>query len=295
MFSIIIPTWNNLDMLKLCVESIRQNSSFPHQIVLHINEGADGTQKWADTEGVVYTLSPTNIGICHAVNLAFGKTEKQYIVYLNDDMYVLPEWDKFLVEEIQALENQSPPTPKGSHEISKSQNPLFMLSATMIEPRETSDANIIVADYGRDLETFQKEKLLAEFQTHKMDNWYGASWPPLLITREAWLAIGGFSIEFSPGMYSDPDFSMKLWLIGCRIFKGIGKSRVYHFQARSTGRIKKNNGRLQFMQKWGIPASFFYKNYLKMAQPYAGVLEEPNRNWAFRLAQLKARWHRFLK
>lgn len=278
MFSIIIPTWNNLDMLKLCVESIRQNSTFQHQIVLHINEGADGTQKWADTEGVAYTVSPTNIGICHAVNIAFDKTEKDYIVYLNDDMYVLPEWDKFLVEEIQKIGNQS-----------------FMLSATMIEPRPTTEPNIIVADYGREVETFQKEKLLAEFQTHKMDNWYGASWPPLLVTREAWLAIGGFSIEFSPGMYSDPDFSMKLWLIGCRIFKGIGRSRVYHFQARSTGRVKKNNGRLQFMKKWGIPASFFYKNYLKMGQPYAGALEEPNKDSAFKFAVLKARWHSFLK
>ena len=278
MFSIIIPTWNNLDMLKLCVESIRQNSTFQHQIVLHINEGADGTQKWADTEGVAYTLSPTNIGICHAVNIAFDKTEKDYIVYLNDDMYVLPEWDKFLIEEIQKIGNQS-----------------FMLSATMIEPRTTTASNIIVADYGREVETFQKEKLLAEFQTYKMDNWYGSSWPPLLVTREAWLAIGGFSIEFSPGMYSDPDFSMKLWLIGCRIFKGVGRSRVYHFQARSTGRVKKNNGRLQFMKKWGIPASFFYKNYLKMGQPYAGALEEPNKDSAFKFAEWKARVHSFLK
>jgi glycosyltransferase involved in cell wall biosynthesis len=278
MFSIIIPTWNNLDMLKLCVESIRQNSTFQHQIVLHINEGADGTQKWADTEGVAYTLSPTNIGICHAVNIAFDKTEKDYIVYLNDDMYVLPEWDKFLIEEIQKIGNQS-----------------FMLSATMIEPRTTTESNIIVADYGREVETFQKEKLLAEFQTYKMDDWYGSSWPPLLVTREAWLAIGGFSIEFSPGMYSDPDFSMKLWLIGCRIFKGVGRSRVYHFQARSTGRVKKNNGRLQFMKKWGIPASFFYKNYLKMGQLYAGTLEEPNKDLAFKFAEWKARVHSFLK
>lgn len=278
MFSIIIPTWNNLDMLRLCVESIRQNSTYEHQIVLHINEGADGTQKWADTEGVAYTVSPTNIGICHAVNLAFGKAEKGYIMYLNDDMYVLPDWDKHLVDEIKNIGNQS-----------------FMLSATMIEPRPSTAKNIIVADYGRDVAVFQKEKLLAEFRNYNMSNWSGASWPPLVVSRESWLAIGGFSIEFSPGMYSDPDFSMKLWLIGCRIFKGIGASRVYHFQAKSTGRIKKNNGRLQFMKKWGIPASFFYKNYLTMGEPYAGERTEPEVNFELKWAKLKARFHAFLK
>ena len=278
MFSIIIPTWNNLEMLKLCVESIRQNSTYEHQIVLHINEGADGTQEWADTEGVAYTVSPTNIGICHAVNLAFGKAEKDYLMYLNDDMYVLPEWDKYLVDEIKNIGNQP-----------------FMLSATMIEPRPSIAKNIIVADYGRDVAVFQKEKLLAEFRNYNMSNWSGASWPPLVVSRESWLAIGGFSIEFSPGMYSDPDFSMKLWLIGCRIFKGIGASRVYHFQAKSTGRIKKNNGRLQFMKKWGIPASFFYKNYLAMGEPYAGERTEPEVNFELKWAKLKARFHAFLK
>lgn len=278
MFSIIIPTWNNLDMLKLCVESIRQNSTFQHQIVLHINEGADGTQKWADTEGVAYTASPTNIGICQAVNLGFGKCKKDYIVYLNDDMYVLPEWDKHLADEIQNIDSQ-----------------YFMLSATMIEPRPTTAENIIVADYGRDVAVFQKEKLLAEYQKYSMPDWSGSSWPPLLVSRASWLAIGGFSIEFSPGMYSDPDFSMKMWLAGCRIFKGIGASRVYHFQAKSTGRVKKNDGRLEFMKKWGIPASFLYKNYLKMGEPYKGILTEPPMDFDFKWAKLKTQFHALLK
>ena len=240
-------------MLKLCVEAIRQNSTFEHEIILHINEGSDGTQKWADTEGVAYTMSAENIGICKAMNLAFGKATKDLILYLNDDMYVLPEWDKFLVEELQTIDNE-----------------YFMLSSTLIEPTPHSYPCMIFGDYGRDLATFQKEKLLTDFRHFEMPDWHGSTWPPLVVSREAWLAIGGFSIEFSPGMYSDPDFSMKMWLAGCRIFKGLGKSRVYHFQSRSTGRVKRNDGRIQFMKKWGIPASAFYTQYLKMGEPYKG-------------------------
>ena len=43
MFSIIIPTFNNLDYLKLCIKSIRQNSKYTHQIIPHVNIGEDGT------------------------------------------------------------------------------------------------------------------------------------------------------------------------------------------------------------------------------------------------------------
>ena len=273
MFSIIIPTWNNLEMLQLCVAGIKAHSTYSHEIVLHINEGADGTREWADQEGLVYSMSVENIGICRAMNLAFGKTTKEYVLYLNDDMYVLPKWDAVLMEEIARFPDNC-----------------FMLSASTIEP-EKRDANkqAIVKDYGRDVASFQRERLLEEFEGFEMADWSGSSWTPLVVHRDYWHLVGGFSIEFSPGIYSDPDFSMKMWLAGCRIFKSAGASRVYHFQGRSTDRVKKNNGRLQFMRKWGISSGVFYKHYLKMGEPYRGTLKEPKNSLTLRLEGLKAR------
>jgi hypothetical protein len=64
--------------------------------------------------------------------------------------------------------------------------------------------------------------------------------------------VGGYSTELAPGMSSDNDLSIKLWHAGCRIFVGLGDSMVYHFACVSTGRIVKNDGRLQFLHKWGI-------------------------------------------
>ena len=43
MFSIIIPTLNNLNYLKLCVESIEKNSKLNYEIIPHVNIGNDGT------------------------------------------------------------------------------------------------------------------------------------------------------------------------------------------------------------------------------------------------------------
>ena len=58
LFSIFIPTWNNLSFLKLCVASIRKNSTYKHEILVHVNDGSDGTLEWVKAEGLKYTHSP---------------------------------------------------------------------------------------------------------------------------------------------------------------------------------------------------------------------------------------------
>ena len=57
MFSIIIPTLNNLSYLKLCIESIQKNSKYSHEIIIHINEGKDGTKEFLDNQKYITTYS----------------------------------------------------------------------------------------------------------------------------------------------------------------------------------------------------------------------------------------------
>ena len=52
MFSIVIPTWNNLAHLQLVVRSIREHSAEAHQIVVHVNDGSDGSLEWVRAEGL---------------------------------------------------------------------------------------------------------------------------------------------------------------------------------------------------------------------------------------------------
>ena len=270
-FSIIIPSWNNLAYLQLCCEGILQNSTHQHQIIIHINEGKDGTLDWVKSQQLDYTYTPHNAGICEAVNAAAGLAVHPYIMYMNDDMYPLPKWDEPLVENIKTFGEQ-----------------LFMMSATMIEPKATGNAAVIVRDFGRSPTDFKKQALLDQYQHLQKADWNGASWPPVMMPKKLWQIIGGFSIEFSPGMYSDPDLSRKAWQAGCRLYKGVGASKVYHFMASSTGRVKKNNGRLQFIQKWQLTPSAFHKYYIKLGTDWQGKLEEPDLGWALRWQKLKA-------
>ncbi len=77
-----------------------------------------------------------------------------------------------------------------------------------------------------------------------------------------WQEVGGYSTEFSPSMNSDNDFTVKLYHAGCRIFLGVGCSLVRHFACVSTGLIKKNDGRTQFLRKWSVTQRDFDKQVL---------------------------------
>lgn len=259
MFSIIIPTWNNLPYIKLCIESIRKNSSVPYQVVLHINDGSDGTLAWAKEQNIDFTYTPFNAGICVAVNMAAELATQKNIIYMNDDMYCCPGWDKYLAEEINNLPDDC-----------------FMLSATMIEPNKSNNMAVVVADFGQDAGSFREKDLLDALPSINKNDWSGSTWPPCVISKKYWHIIGGFSLEFSPGMGSDDDFSRKMWYAGCRYFKGVGKSMVYHFQTKSTSRIKKNDSRKQFLLKWGGNSSYFNRYYLKKGQPFEGPLKTPS-------------------
>lgn len=249
-FSIIIPTWNNLMFLKICVASIRKNSAYEHQIIVHVNEGCDGTLEWVKSQGLDYTFTKQNVGVCLAVNMMRTKVKTDYIFFLNDDMYVLPGWDVAMVKEIENLPDN-----------------MFYLSGTMIQPNWKLDVSIN-ADYGSTPQNFREDTLLKEYSSFVKEDWQGATWPPSLVHRDIWDIVGGYSIELSPGMYSDPDFTAKLWLAGVRYMKGLGQSRVYHFETKSTTRIEKNDGSLQFLLKWGITNSTLRRNISRIGEPF---------------------------
>lgn len=270
-FSILIPTWNNLPYLKLCVESIRRHSALRHQIIIHVNDGSDGTLDWVRASGLDYTYTEHNVGVCMAMNMMRTKVDTDYILFLNDDMYVLPGWDSALYDEIKRIGTK-----------------MFFLSATTIQPR-TASGPVVKSDFGDSPENFREQELLAQYQSLAPADWAGATLPPNVVHRDLWDLAGGYSVEYTPGMYSDPDFTAKLWMCGVRYMKGLGTSMVYHFETKSTGRVKRNNGRLQFLLKWGMTSATFRKYYTHKGEAWHPGIEAEVKVGAVRRNRLRAR------
>ncbi|HNV28538.1 MAG TPA: glycosyltransferase family 2 protein [Cyclobacteriaceae bacterium] len=261
-FSILIPSWNNLDYLKCCIQSIKKNSRYTHQLIVHVNEGKDGTLAWIKEQGIDYTYSEENVGVCYGFNAPAALAKTDYILLSDDDYYFAPDWDYYLLEEIQKLDHI-----------------YFCISGTMIEHSPTQYSSMIAPyNFGKTVKEFDEERFLREYKSFPFADWNGANWYPMVMHRTLWNLIGGLSTEFYPGMGSDPDMMMKLWHCGVRYYKGVSQSRVYHFTSRSTARVKKNDGNKQFLLKWGLSKSTFFDMYLRLGQPFAGYTAEPDKN-----------------
>jgi glycosyltransferase involved in cell wall biosynthesis len=248
LFSILIPSWNNLGILKITIDSINKNSTYKHQIIVHVNEGSDGTLDWVKQQGILHTHSAQNVGVCYGFNTPSALATCPYILLSDDDNYFCPGWDKYLYEEVL---NQT--------------GTKWCISGTLIEREVTKNTCVIAPyNYGSDTTNFDEKKLLEEFDKIPFADWQGSNWYPMVLPHELWCAVGGLSVEFSPGMYSDPDFMMKLWHYGVRTFKGVSKARAYHFMSKTTARIKRNNGAKTFLFKWGMSSSTFLKYYLNI-------------------------------
>ncbi len=283
MFSVLIPTYNNLDYLKICIESLKKNSKFNHQIIVHINEGADGTLDFVKNNEIEYTYTRENIGMPKALNLAARKAKCDYILISHDDFYYCPGWDIEFDNEINLLDHNK-----------------FYLSGTMV------GAGQVQFDAGQTAKSFNEEKLIKNLENIKTFDFQGTTKCPGLVHIDVWNDLGGWSEEFSPTGGDDTDFAMKLWQHDIRIFKGLGKCLAYHFGSITTRKKDKSlftylgsKGNKIFLKKWGISINFFEKFYLKsgldknkklLFNKYKGELNNPKKNISFILELLKCKF-----
>ena len=280
MFSILIPTFNNLEYLKLCIDSIKKNSKFNHQIIIHINEGSDGTLDYVRNHGYEFTYTKVNVGMPKALNQSSKLAKNNYILISHDDFYYCPGWDQEFENELKNMKNNK-----------------FYLSGTMV------GAGQVYFDAGQQIENFDENYLLNNLEKIKTFNFQGTTKCPGLVHIDLWKKVGGWSEEFSPTGGDDTDFAFKLWNEDVRIFKGLGKSLAYHFGSITTRKKSKklftylgSRANKIFIKKWNISINFFENTYLKSGldknknlifKEYKDILYQPKKNYNYYIEIIK--------
>ena len=270
-FSILIPTLNNINYLKICINSIKKNSKYNHEILVHSNNSTDETSLYLKENNIKEIKSDKNYGLCTALNQLAEQAKHDFLLFLHDDMYICPNWEDSLINEIKTHNHIN-----------------FYLTGIMIEKTNGH----INYNFGSNYLDFNEKSLLKMYNSFSYHDIQGADKNPSLIHKNTWKNVNGMSLEFNPGDGSDPDFICKLWKSGIRIFKGLSNFRVYHFGSITTRKnkfINLNDGSKTFLKKWGFSHKFLRKHYLQSDTKYIEPLKEPNKNFLFYFDLIKCK------
>jgi GT2 family glycosyltransferase len=102
--SIVIPVYNNWHLTRSCLEDL---ASLPddHEVLVVDNGSTDATQKLATLDETVANFCgpknlavhhlPENKGFAHACNLGYARSSGEYVMFLNNDIRVVKDYDSW--------------------------------------------------------------------------------------------------------------------------------------------------------------------------------------------------------
>jgi GT2 family glycosyltransferase len=264
MITFCISTYNNLDYLKIAIDSVRTNSYFKDApFIIHAENCTDGTNEWLSENHLKYNLQiyiQTNeipLGIGGGMNFCADKVTTEYIMFLHSDFYVTKDWDKELFELFKKYPDD------------KLWVNSWRVEPAMFPSSTTMPGNIIVpkdlfGEYYHNFDSNFFDKWTSEFtENNKNIEIPRALGVSCLIKKSDWDSIGGNDPQFAPTSWEDYDL---LWRMINENFKFIttSNSLIYHFGARGSHRLEENDNKsserqinsekkniIKFINKWG--------------------------------------------
>lgn len=105
--SVIVVTYNNLDLTRVCLRSLELYSDYTNlEVIVVDNASADDTPAYlaawaAARSGRQIVLNPDNRGFAAANNQGLAKARGEYLVMLNNDTHVTQGWIATLVAHLR--------------------------------------------------------------------------------------------------------------------------------------------------------------------------------------------------
>jgi GT2 family glycosyltransferase/tetratricopeptide (TPR) repeat protein len=101
--SIIVPNWNGMRFVSMCLDSLSQLDFDDHEVIVVDNGSDDGSREMIEEEypWVKLLKFDENMGFAIACNEGIKASNADYIVLLNNDIEVTPDWLKELYEGME--------------------------------------------------------------------------------------------------------------------------------------------------------------------------------------------------
>src|SRR3989304_9769073 len=102
--SIIILTYNNLDLNKRCIESVLKYSDGDFEIIIVDNASKDKTPDYLRTlknDKIKVILNDENLGFSKGNNLGAKAASGEILIFLNNDTEVTKDWLTPIIGQLQ--------------------------------------------------------------------------------------------------------------------------------------------------------------------------------------------------
>jgi FkbM family methyltransferase len=236
--SIIIPVYNNWRYTYACLQAIRERSghALSYEVIIADDGSSDDTTKMlACVHGITVIHNEQNLGFLRNCNKAAHQARGHYIIFLNNDTEVQPDW-------LEPL-----------YDIWGRFSKVGMVGGKLLfaDGRVQEAGGIILQNgwghpYGRGAKPDSYEFNYVK----EVDCLIGAC---IMVERDLFLSLGGFDESFAPAFYEEFDLAFSLRQLGYKIIYQPA-SRIVHFDASSYGAEVRNQrseiNHKKFLEKW---------------------------------------------
>jgi GT2 family glycosyltransferase len=244
--TIVIPSYNNLDYLKLCYSSIRKSDALIPLIIFD-DASTDNTFEWLnslDDDNLTIHRLERRTGHTILYDVGFREATTEYVGILHSDMVVS---NNFLPNLYNKL------------------SPNKVISATCVEPPLHPDgAEKIVKDFGMYPHHFDSQRFNEWANDAVQNNITLALFAPWFVSKAAYFEkLGGHDLQYAPYGYEDADLFVRMKKAGFQIEQR-RDLLLYHFTQRghrwNNGEVGRYNDdyvlqmhitKNRFLTKWG--------------------------------------------
>lgn len=238
-YSIVIPTTNNCDQLYPCLSSIVSNSDMTKTEIIVVDNGSSdstaeicGAFKERFKDSFKYIFLAENQGFCVGTNMGLKMSSGEYLVWLNDDTLVTPEWLEGLRSSIDTKHichsNIGIAGPK-SNRVAGQQH---VKELTRMTP---ADLPTIHKQFQAERYKYRmKDSTGAEYNIEALTSFLSGFC--LMVKREVMDKIGYIDEQYSPGGFCDNDYITRAIRAGygCVVSE---QSFVYHAGSQTLNKL----------------------------------------------------------